>query len=137
MLFVFILLVLAICLIPIVLIDIRLKVYENQYNLAIRSLESPEDSFTTQFKTQVIQLKHSYELHKIPKRKIPMVLIKNVVKIIQSISERIISKCKSFQKQTITYVEMINKQWLKLSQLIRSKDLKTKRNVKNSSAKTK
>lgn len=137
MIFVFILLVLAICLIPIVLIDIRLKVYENQYNIAIRSLESPEENFTAQFKTQVIQLKHSYEQHKIPKRKIPLVLIKNVVKFIQSISERIIRKCKSFQKQTITFVEMINRQWMKLSQLIRSKDLKTKRNIKNSSAKTK
>lgn len=119
------------------LIDIRLKVYENQYNIAIRSLESPEENFTTQLKTQVIQLKNSYQQQKIPKRKIPLVVIKSVVKFIQSISERIIRKCKSYQKQTITFVKLINKQWIKLGQLIRLKNLKTKRDSKNSSAKTK
>ncbi|MFJ8260765.1 hypothetical protein ACIQ4I_02245 [Rummeliibacillus sp. NPDC094406] len=125
MIFVFITLILSLALIPLVLIDIKIKVSETQYDLAIRSLELPEETLSNKAQNRMNTKQRLSKLKLVNWNKIQTKLnSKYLKKILISGYTLILDSSKSLKRK-------MKESWDKMHHLRKSKNNRTNRSINN------
>ncbi|WP_397538628.1 hypothetical protein [Rummeliibacillus pycnus] len=128
MIFVFITLILSLALIPLVLIDMKIKVSETQFDLAIRSLELPEETLSNKAQNRMNTKQRLSKLKLVNWNKIQTKLnskyLTRVKKLLISGYTLILDSSKSLKRK-------MKESWDKMHHLRKSKNSRTNRSINN------